>query len=149
MKNKQFYGLSIFMCILAFTFMIVSIWNSDFALSLKGYYVVCITWIMTSVFNLVRVLRDKQEGIPVGGEAIFLGWAALITSTVIMIYSAWNTDWELHLKGYYWLGTAFVLYSSYALADQIRTKQEEERANGYEKKTKSFFNRDNEDKDEY
>lgn len=143
MKNKQFYALSVFMCILAFTFMIVSIWNADFALSLKGYYIVCISWIMTSVFNLVRVLRDKQEGLPVGAEAVFLGWAALISSTCIMIYSAWNTDWALHLKGYYWLGTAFVLYSSYALADQIRNKQEEERKEGFQKQERpSFFKKD-------
>lgn len=148
MKNKQFYTLSIFMCILAFTFMIVSIWNSDFALSLKGYYIVCITWIMTSVFNLVRVLRDKQEGLPVGGEAVFLGWAALITSTVIMIYSAWNTDWALHLKGYYWLGTAFVLYSSYALADQIRNKQEEERSEGFQKQKRNGFFHKEDDNEE-
>ena len=67
MKNKQFLGLSIFMCILAFVFMVVSIFNADWAISLKGYYIVCISWIATSVFNLVRVLRDKEEGFPVGG----------------------------------------------------------------------------------
>lgn len=150
MKKKEFYGLSFFMCILAFVFMIVSIWNADWTLSLKGYYIVCIGWIFTSVFNVVRIIRDKEEGLPVGGEAVFLGWAALFGSTLIMIYSAWNTDWELHLKGYYWLGTAFVIYSSYALADQMRDRQEATRNGEFVEKPKlkdeskdEFFKKNN------
>ena len=148
MKNKQFLGLSIFMCILAFVFMVVSIFNADWAISLKGYYIVCISWIATSVFNLVRVLRDKEEGFPVGGEAVFLGWASLIVSTLIMIYNTWNTDWDLHFKGYYWLGTAFVLYSSYVVADQLRNRQEEARKNPnatLETKKPSLFNKNDDE----
>jgi uncharacterized membrane protein YiaA len=47
--------------ILALSFLIVGIWNTDWPLVEKGYYAGCFLWGISSAFVLAKVVRDNEE----------------------------------------------------------------------------------------
>lgn len=124
MKSKEFYFLTWIAFILAFSFTLVAIWNTEWILVEKGFYTIVIGWITFSAFSLVKTLRDKMEGVKVTGEYIFLTWASTLASFAIGMIAIWNTEWQLVEKGYYWLGIIFITYTSFALSKEIRDRQE-------------------------
>ena len=102
--------------IVAFSFTLIAIWNTEWQLVEKGFYTIVLGWITFSAFSLVKTLRDKSEGLKVSGEYIFLAWLSTLASFGIGMIAIWNTEWVLVEKGYYWLGLLFVSYTAFALS---------------------------------
>lgn len=124
MKSKEFYFLTWLAFIVAFSFTLIAIWNTEWILVEKGFYTIVLGWVTFSAFSLVKTLRDKSEGIKVSGEYVFLAWLSTLASFGIGMISIWNTEWILVEKGYYWLGLIFVTYTSFALSKEIRDRQD-------------------------
>lgn len=123
MKSKEFYFLTWVAFILAFSFTLVAIWNTEWELVEKGFYTCIIGWVTFSAFTLVKVLRDKADGIKVSTEYVFLTWASIVASFGIGFVAVWNTEWVLVEKGYYSMGLMFITYASFALSKEIRDRQ--------------------------
>ncbi len=102
----------------------------------RGFYTIILGWITFSSFSLVKTLRDKREKMKVSTEYLALCWLSTIASFGIGIISIWNTKWPLVEKGYYWLGLIFVMYTSFALAKEIRDRQDF--ADKFEEKRSSY-----------
>jgi len=47
--------------ILSFGFLLVAVWNADWALVEKGFYAGCFIWGIFSAFVLAKVVRDNEE----------------------------------------------------------------------------------------
>lgn len=124
MKSKEFYFLTWAAFIVAFSFTLIAIWNTEWQLVEKGFYTIVLGWITFSAFSLVKTLRDKSEGLKVSGEYIFLAWLSTLASFGIGMIAIWNTEWVLVEKGYYWLGLLFVSYTAFALSKEIRDRQD-------------------------
>lgn len=123
MQSKEFFFLTWFAFLVSFSFVLIAIWNAEWLLVERGFYTVCLGWITFSAFSLVKVLRDRNEGIKTGNEYLFLAWLSMIASFSIGMIAIWNTEWLLVEKGYYWMGILFTTYTSVALAKVIRDRQ--------------------------
>lgn len=47
--------------ILAISFILVAIWNTEWVLVEKGYYAGCMIWAIYSSFVLSKVIRDNED----------------------------------------------------------------------------------------
>ncbi|MFJ8234992.1 YiaA/YiaB family inner membrane protein [Ureibacillus sp. NPDC094379] len=123
MQSKEFFFLTWFAFLVSFSFVLIAIWNTQWMLVEKGFYTVSLGWITFSAFSIVKVLRDRHEGIKTASEYIFLAWLSMVASFSIGMIAVWNTEWQLVEKGYYWMGILFTTYTSIALAKVIRDRQ--------------------------
>lgn len=123
MQQKEFFFIAWCAFIVSFSFVLISIWNTEWILVERGFYTICIGWITYSSFALVKVLRDKSEGIKSAAEFTFLTWASFIASFAIGMIAVWNTEWILLEKGYYWMGILFTMFTSITLAKEVRDRQ--------------------------
>lgn len=60
-NTTEFLFLAWASFILSFSFLLVAVWNADWALVEKGYYAGCFIWGIFSAFVLAKVIRDNQE----------------------------------------------------------------------------------------
>ncbi|MFP3918134.1 YiaA/YiaB family inner membrane protein [Lysinibacillus telephonicus] len=123
MQSKEFFFLTWAAFLVSFSFVLIAIWNTDWMLVERGFYTICLGWITFSAFSLVKVLRDRNEGIKTAPEYLFLAWLSMIVSFSIGMIAVWNTEWIFVEKGYYWMGILFTTYTSVALAKVIRDRQ--------------------------
>lgn len=130
MQSKEFFFLTWAAFLVSFSFVLIAIWNTDWMLVERGFYTICLGWITFSAFSLVKVLRDRQEGIKTAPEYLFLSWLSMIVSFSIGMIAVWNTEWIFVEKGYYWMGILFTTYTSVSLAKVIRDRQQYLEQNG-------------------
>lgn len=105
------------MFFLSFGYVLLAIRYAEWALVEKGFYTVCLCWITFSAFSLVKVLRDRQEGLKTAGEYRFLAWISMVASFSIGMIAIWNADWLLVE-----MGLLFTTYTSISLAKVIRDR---------------------------
>lgn len=124
LAKNSFFALTWFAFILSFSFVLIGIWNNDdWQLVEKGFYTTTLGWITFSAISLVKTLYDINEGVKTSPVYVFFAWLSAIISISIAVIAVYNTEWVLVEKGYYWLGIAFISYTSFALMKEMRERE--------------------------
>lgn len=128
------------------------LWNADFGLGEKGYYVVLLLFGLYAVISLQKTVRDRIEGIPVSNMYYGVSWLALLLCITLMGIGLWNASFGLGDKGFYAMGFMLSLFAGVAVQKNIRDiaavdNYMRENDDDYDASGSSFFGRDNKEKE--
>lgn len=86
---------------------LVGLYNSELALSEKGFYLAVFLFAMFSAVTIQKTVRDVAEGLPATNAFLFISWISFSISIVLLAVGLFNADMMLSEKGFF--GMAFVL----------------------------------------
>lgn len=86
---------------------LVGLYNSELALSEKGFYLAVFLFAMFSAVTIQKTVRDVAEGLPATNAFLFISWVAFSISIALLAVGLFNADMMLSEKGFF--GMAFVL----------------------------------------
>ena len=112
--------------------MLVGIWNTDWMLLEKGYYTAIILWMTFSAITLIEMLRFKEERVNEPAYFNMSCWLSVTLAFSFGIISIYNTEWDLYLKGYYWMGMIFVAFSTLVLSRETSHRSLDDSYRSYE-----------------
>lgn len=103
---------------------LIGLFNAGMELNEKGYYFAVLVFGLYSAVSLQKVVRDKDEGLPVTNIYFGISWLALIISILLMGIGLYNAgSIILSEKGFYGMAFALSLFASITVQKNIRDSQ--------------------------
>jgi len=103
---------------------LIGLFNASMELNEKGYYFAVLVFGLYSAVSLQKVVRDKDEGLPVTNIYFGISWLALIISILLMGIGLYNAgSIILSEKGFYGMAFALSLFASITVQKNIRDSQ--------------------------
>src|SRR5690625_1058059 len=107
---------------------LIGLFNAGMELNEKGYYFAVLVFGLYSAVSLQKVVRDKDEGLPVTNIYFGISWLALIISILLMGIGLYNAgSIILSEKGFYGMAFALSLFASITVQKNIRDSQRADR----------------------
>lgn len=103
---------------------LIGLFNANMQLNEKGYYFAVLAFGLYSAISLQKVVRDKDEGIPVTSIYYGISWLALIVSITLMAIGLYNAgSIVLSEKGFYGMAFVLSLFAAITVQKNIRDTQ--------------------------
>jgi len=103
---------------------LIGLFNATMQLNEKGYYFAVLVFGLYSAVSLQKVVRDKDEGVPVTNIYYGLSWLALIVSISLMAIGLYNAgSIVLSEKGFYSMAFVLSLFAAITVQKNIRDTQ--------------------------
>ncbi|WP_066800820.1 inner membrane protein YiaA [Moraxella oblonga] len=99
---------------------LIGLWNAQMMLNEKGYYFTVLLLGLYSAISLQKVVRDKEENIPVSGLYYMLSWAVLIVAVILVSVGLWNATLLPSEKGFYGMAFCLSLFAVITIQKNIR-----------------------------
>lgn len=99
---------------------LIGLWNAQMQLNEKGYYFTVLILGLYSAISLQKVVRDKEENIPVSGLYYMISWAVLIVAVLLLTIGLWNATLLLSEKGFYGMAFCLSLFAVITIQKNIR-----------------------------
>ncbi len=96
------------------------LWNSNLAITEKGYYFTILMYGLFSAISLQKIVRDRLEGIAVTNIYYGLSWMSLLLSSFLLTVGLWNGEMIASEKGFYAMAFVLSLFASIAVQKNIR-----------------------------
>jgi uncharacterized membrane protein YiaA len=114
----------------------LGVYNSDWQLNVKGYYILCVVLIAMSCIVVQKVTRDNAEDKELQidnpkhrrrNTQAFTGmsYAGLIIGYAMFLIGLFNADFELNVKGYYIAVVLLISYSAIGVQKVVRDNAED------------------------
>ena len=103
---------------------LIGLFNATMQLNEKGYYFAVLVFGLYSAVSLQKVVRDKDEGVPVTNIYYGISWLALIVSISLMAIGLYNAgSIVLSEKGFYSMAFVLSLFAAITVQKNIRDTQ--------------------------
>jgi len=103
---------------------LIGLFNATMQLNEKGYYFAVLVFGLYSAVSLQKVVRDKDEGVPVTNIYYGISWLALIVSISLMAIGLYNAgSIILSEKGFYSMAFVLSLFAAITVQKNIRDTQ--------------------------
>ncbi|PJO44809.1 inner membrane protein YiaA [Lysinibacillus xylanilyticus] len=103
---------------------LIGLFNATMQLNEKGYYFAVLVFGLYSAVSLQKVVRDKDEGVPVTNIYYGISWIALIVSISLMAIGLYNAgSIVLSEKGFYSMAFVLSLFAAITVQKNIRDTQ--------------------------
>jgi uncharacterized membrane protein YiaA len=99
---------------------VVGLWNSEMALSERGYYLTLVLYGLFAAVSLQKSVRDRAEGIAVSGLYFGICWFAIVSALLLLLIGLWNSSLSLSEKGFYAMGYLLALFGAVAVQKNTR-----------------------------
>ena len=99
----------------------IGLYNANMQLNEKGYYFAVLVFGLYSAISLQKVVRDKDEGIPVTNIYYGITWFTLIISISLIAIGLYNAESiVLSEKGFYGMAFVLSLFAAITVQKNIR-----------------------------
>ena len=99
----------------------IGLYNANMQLNEKGYYFAVLVFGLYSAISLQKVVRDKDEGIPVTNIYYGITWFTLIISISLLAIGLYNAESiVLSEKGFYGMAFVLSLFAAITIQKNIR-----------------------------
>jgi uncharacterized membrane protein YiaA len=99
---------------------VVGLWNSQMALSEKGYYLTVLMFGLFAAVSLQKAVRDQLEGVPVSAIYFGLAWLSVGASLILLAVGLWNAVLLPSEKGFYAMSFTLSLFAAVAVQKNVR-----------------------------
>lgn len=99
---------------------VVGLWNSEMALSERGYYLTLVLYGLFAAVSLQKSVRDRAEGIPVSALYFGICWFAVSSAMILLLVGLWSSSLALSEKGFYGMGYLLALFGAVAVQKNTR-----------------------------
>ncbi|GIO22081.1 inner membrane protein YiaA [Oceanobacillus sp. J11TS1] len=100
---------------------LIGLFNASMELNEKGYYFAVLIFGLYSAVSLQKVVRDRDEGVPVTNIYYGISWVALIISISLIGIGLYNAgSIILSEKGFYGMAFVLSLFSAVTVQKNIR-----------------------------
>lgn len=124
--STAFVGASWMAMILGIITYLIGLYNATMQLNEKGYYLTLLLFGLFSAISLQKVVRDKDEGLPITNIYYGICWIALGSAILLMGIGLFNADLTKSEKGFYAMTYILCLYASITVQKNVRDLQEAE-----------------------
>jgi Predicted membrane protein len=124
--SPAFIGASWLAMILGTITYLIGLYNATMQLNEKGYYLTLLLFGLFSAVSLQKVVRDKDEGLPITSIYYGICWIALGSAILLMGVGLFNADLTKSEKGFYAMTYILCLYSSITVQKNVRDLQDAE-----------------------
>ncbi|MDO7905641.1 YiaA/YiaB family inner membrane protein [Paenibacillus sp. JX-17] len=136
-RNTAAFTLASYFALAAGLFLFcIGVYNADWQLNVKGYYLLCMVLITISCIVVQKVVRDNTEDREARRDnpkhrmrntAAFTGMsiAGLIIGYAMFAIGLFNADFELNVKGYYIAVILLISYSAIGVQKVTRDNAED------------------------
>ncbi|MFD2671183.1 YiaA/YiaB family inner membrane protein [Marinicrinis sediminis] len=136
-NTVAFTAISYFALAAGFALFGIGVFNADWALNVKGYYILCIVLITMCCIVVQKVARDNVEDKELQLEnprhrkrntPAFTGmsYAGLAIGYGMFFIGMYNADFELNVKGYYIAVVLLISYSAIGVQKVVRDNAEDQ-----------------------
>lgn len=109
---------------------LIGLYNATLLLNEKGYYLIILLYSLFAAVSLQKVVRDKQQGLPISKPYTMICWVSLAIAIALLATGLFNADMLLSEKGFFAMAYTLSLFSAITVQKNIRDmlafKQDEE-----------------------
>lgn len=109
---------------------LIGLYNATLLLNEKGYYLIILLYSLFAAVSLQKVVRDKQQGLPISKPYTMICWVSLAIAIALLAIGLFNADMLLSEKGFFAMAYTLSLFSAITVQKNIRDmlafKQDEE-----------------------
>jgi uncharacterized membrane protein YiaA len=99
---------------------VAGLWNSEMALSERGYYLTLVLYGLFAAVSLQKSVRDRAEGIAVSALYFGICWFAIVSALLLLLVGLWSSTLSLSEKGFYGMGYLLALFGAVAVQKNTR-----------------------------
>jgi uncharacterized membrane protein YiaA len=135
-NTAAFTGASYFALAAGIFLFCLGVYNADWELNIKGYYLLCMVLITMTCIVVQKVVRDNTEDREIQlenpkyrkrntGAFTGMAFAGLIIGYGMFAIGLFNADFELNVKGYYIAVILLISYSAIGVQKVTRDNAED------------------------
>ena len=99
---------------------LIGLYNATFLLNEKGYYLIILLYSLFAAVSLQKVVRDKQQGLPISKPYTMICWVSLAIAIALLAIGLFNADMLLSEKGFFAMAYTLSLFSAITVQKNIR-----------------------------
>lgn len=99
---------------------LIGLYNATLLLNEKGYYLIILLYSLFAAVSLQKVVRDKQQGLPISKPYTMICWISLAIAIAILAIGLFNADMLLSEKGFFAMAYTLSLFSAITVQKNIR-----------------------------
>lgn len=119
--TATFKGAAIAALLIGVVSYLIGLYNAEMELNEKGYYFAVLIIGLYAAVSLQKVVRDKDEGIPVTNVYYGISWFALIIAIALMAIGLYNAgSLVLSEKGFYAMSFVLSVFAAITVQKNVR-----------------------------
>nr|WP_315397232.1 inner membrane protein YiaA [uncultured Duganella sp.] len=118
--STAFIGASWLALLAGASTFLIGLWNAGMQLNEKGYYFTLLMYGLFAAVSLQKSVRDRAEGIPVGGLYFGLCWLSLLLALLLLTVGLFNAALTPSEKGLYAMAFVLSLFAAVAVQKNVR-----------------------------
>ncbi|KPV96958.1 Inner membrane protein YiaA [Pseudoalteromonas sp. P1-9] len=99
---------------------LIGLYNATLLLNEKGYYLIILLYSLFAAVSLQKVVRDKQQGLPISKPYTMICWISLAIAIALLAIGLFNADMLLSEKGFFAMAYTLSLFSAITVQKNIR-----------------------------
>ena len=99
---------------------LIGLFNASMQLNEKGYYLIILLYSLFAAVSLQKVVRDKQEALPISKPYSVICWLSLGIAIALLTIGLFNADMLLSEKGFFAMAYTLSLFSAITVQKNIR-----------------------------
>lgn len=99
---------------------LIGLYNATLLLNEKGYYLIILLYSLFAAVSLQKVVRDKQQGLPISKPYTMICWVSLAIAIALLAIGLFNADMLLSEKGFFAMAYTLSLFSAITVQKNIR-----------------------------
>ncbi|MCF6455706.1 inner membrane protein YiaA [Pseudoalteromonas sp. MMG024] len=99
---------------------LIGLYNATLLLNEKGYYLIILLYSLFAAVSLQKVVRDKQQGLPISKPYTMICWISLAIAIALLAIGLFNADMLLSEKGFFAMAYTLSLLSAITVQKNIR-----------------------------
>lgn len=99
---------------------LIGLYNATLLLNEKGYYLIILLYSLFAAVSLQKVVRDKQQGLPISKPYTMICWVSLAIAIALLTIGLFNADMLLSEKGFFAMAYTLSLFSAITVQKNIR-----------------------------
>ncbi|MFY8351247.1 inner membrane protein YiaA [Pseudoalteromonas sp. SSM20] len=99
---------------------LIGLFNANMQLNEKGYYLIILLYSLFAAVSLQKVVRDKQEALPISKPYSVTCWLSLSIAIALLTIGLYNADMLLSEKGFFAMAYTLSLFSAITVQKNIR-----------------------------
>ena len=99
---------------------LIGLYNATLLLNEKGYYLIILLYSLFAAVSLQKVVRDKQQGLPISKPYTMICWVSLAIAIALLAVGLFNADMLLSEKGFFAMAYTLSLFSAITVQKNIR-----------------------------
>lgn len=135
-NTAAFTGVSYFALAAGLFLFCLGVYNDDWELNVKGYYLLCMVLITITCIVVQKVVRDNSEDKEMKlenpkhrmrntGAFTIMAFAGLVIGYVMFFIGLYNAPFQLNVKGYYIAVILLISYSAVGVQKVTRDNAED------------------------